>query len=61
MSAPQPPTDLGELDPVGRAASAILAAAVKRDPELQVTPARYSAVRELVESVTALLVSGGAR
>jgi hypothetical protein len=61
MSTPQPPTDLGELDPVGRAASAILAAAVKRDPELRVTPALYAAVRELVESVTGLLVSAGAR
>ena len=61
MSAPQPPTDLGELDLVGRAASAILAVAVNRDPQFTVTPAVYAAVRELVESVAALLVSGGAR
>ena len=61
MSAPQPPTDLGQLDPVGRAASDILAAAVKRDPQFTVTPAVYAAVRDLVESVASLLVSGGAR
>jgi hypothetical protein len=61
MSASQPPMDLGELDPVGRAASAVLAVVVNRDPQFQVTPAVYDAVRDLVESIAALLVSGGAR